>query len=241
MTVSQCVPYILFCLLQMWKVSQVFYLLISCSLTVILIPKLTRSQCSPISELSNFFFSKDTYQNLFSDTDWLHYELSVQSRDFEGVSTTGACTNMGTLCFGPQLGVSAGRGRLGDGSRGPQTLNVSAVQAWDQDVSITIGSFSSETHIVGINLYFYNIPSQGIGLPYDISVRSDTDSANLQFTLEGNQDLSQDDNQLSHITLIPQSLFSTDVIITFAFSGPDRIKWLLVTEIEICTSSIGAA
>ena len=195
---------------------------------------LTRSRCSPISELSNFLLICELlYLTLPSDTDWGVYDLSVQSMDFEGVPTTGLCTaNDGTLCFGP--GFPDVEGRLGDGIHGPQTLNVTAVQAWNQTVSITISSFSSP--IVGINLYFYNIPSRGIGLPYDIIINS----AGLQFALEGNQDLSQDDNQLRNITLIPQSLTSTAVTITFTFSERDRIDWLLLTELEVCTDSTGA-
>ena len=176
------------------------------------------------------------YLTLFSDTEWGSYELSERPRDFEGVPTTGACTtNEGTRCLGPGFRALGGLGRLGDGEHGTQTLNVSAVQAWNQTVSMTLSSFSSP--IVGINLYFYNVPSRGIGLPYDIIINS----ADLQFALEGNQDFSQDDNQLRNVTLILQSLSRTSVMVTFTFSERDHIDWLLLTEIEVCTSSIGTA
>ena len=151
--------------------------------------------------------------------------------------TTGACTNLGTQCLGPAFFFNLGR--LGDGYHGPQTLSVSAVQAWDRDVRISIKSFFSP--IVGINLYFYNIPSRGIGLPYDISVRDTFTSSDTQFVLEGNQDFRQHDNQLRHITLVPQSLNGAFIPeITFTFSERDHIDWLLLTEMEFCTNSRGA-
>ena len=89
-------------------------------------------------------------------------------------------------------------------------------------------------------MYFYHIPSRGIGLPNDIRItRSDvTDQA----LIEGNQDLSQDNNHLRNVTLVPQSLpnSGSTVSIEFIFASfRDRVKSLLLTEVEICTSSEG--
>ena len=85
----------------------------------------------------------------------------------------------------------------------------------------------------GINLYFYNIPSRNIGLPYDTVLSS------FSSFIEGNQDLSQNDNQLRNVTLIPSGTFEIKRFsIWFSFSNIDKIVWLLLTEVELCTSGI---
>ena len=149
---------------------------------------------------------------------------------FEGTSTSGGCS--GTMCIGPGFGTPAAS-RLGDGVHGTTALDLSAVHAWNTNVNIEFRfSFPVAGTVEGINLYFYNIPSRNIGLPYDTVLTSSPSF------IEGNQDLSQNDNQLRNVTLIPtETLMDSSFTIQFRFSNIDKIDWLLLTEVEICTTS----
>ena len=147
---------------------------------------------------------------------------------FEGTSTSGGCS--GTMCIGPAFGTPAAS-RLGDGVHGTAALNTTFVHAWNTNVNIEFG-FPLAVTVEGINLYFYNIPSRNIGLPYDTVLSS------FPSFIEGNQDLSQNDNQLRNVTLIPtETLMDSSFTIQFRFSNIDKIDWLLLTEVEICTTS----
>ena len=68
----------------------------------------------------------------------------------------------------PGFICASGNLPIDDGEHGPDNLtDLSAVYAWNQDVSITVGmSNVKQTRVTGINLFLYNIPSVGIGLPY---------------------------------------------------------------------------
>ena len=142
--------------------------------------------------------------------------------EFEGKLNSGGCS--GTNCT--HMAV------LGDGDYGTPALNVTAVHAWNKTVRITF-YFPSDVRVTGINLYFYNIPSRNIGLPYDTYLSS------FPSFIEGNQDLSQNDNQLRNVTLIPSGTFEfRRFTIQLRFSDIDKIDWLLLTEVELCTSGI---
>ena len=142
--------------------------------------------------------------------------------EFEGTLNSGGCS--GTKCNDTAI--------LGDGDHGTPALNVTAVHAWNKTVRISF-LFPTSVRVTGTNLYFYNIPSWKIGLPYDTVVTS-----SISF-IEGNQDLSQNDNQLRNVTLIPRATIeSKRHSIQFRFSNIDKIDWLLLTEVEICTSGI---
>ena len=144
---------------------------------------------------------------------------------FEGTPTSGDGCPGGT-CFGPRFGGA----RLADGDHGTAALNVTAVHAWSTTVNILF-TLENPVQVLGINLYFYNIPSRNIGLPYDTVLSSVTSF------IEGNQDLNQNDNQLHSVTLIPtRTLSRRTFTIEFRFSNKDKIDWLLLTEVEICTT-----
>ena len=144
--------------------------------------------------------------------------------EFEGTLNSGGCT--GTNCTDMAV--------LGDGDYGTPALNVNAVHAWYKTVTVVIVfRFSTSVRVRGINLYFYNIPSRNIGLPYDTYLTSSPSF------IEGNQDLSQNENQLRSVTLIPSRTIDNDrFAIKFSFSNIDKIDWLLLTEVELCTSGI---
>ena len=133
-------------------------------------------------------------------------------------------------CSGTKCNVTA---VLGDGDYGTPALSVTAVHAWNKNVLIVF-HFPSKVKVKGMNLYFYNIPSRNIGLPYDTYLTSSPSF------IEGNQDLSQNDNQLRNVTLIPRATLIAyrRFSIKFIFSNKDKIDWLLLTEVELCTSGI---
>ena len=121
---------------------------------------------------------------------------------------------------------------LGDGDHGTPALNVTAVHVWNKTV-IIVFHFPTDVRVRGINLYFYNIPSMNIGLPYDTFLTSSPSF------IEGNQDISQNDNQLRNVTLIPSATYDNNMFtVKFSFSNKDKIDWLLLTEVELCTSGI---
>ncbi len=169
--------------------------------------------------------------------------VSPPPSDFGGQSTVGDCSQAGE-CFGPVWGMSS---RLGDEDLGSPTLDDGTFvgHAWNQTVSITFTLPTTITaYVEGLNLYFYNIPSRRIGLPYDIRITSRF--SDHPYQLEGNYDLTLDDNGRRSVTLIPEalSLFSSPMntfTIIFAFSNTEQIDWLLLTEVEICTSGSGTA
>ena len=146
-------------------------------------------------------------------------------------------------CIGPGF-VALPTERLGDEVLGSQTLDDGTFvgHAWDQTVSISF-TFTTmvTTYVEGLNLYFYNIPSRRIGLPYNIRITSP--SSDHPYQLEGNDDLTLDDNGQRSVTLIPELLSLTPTsdtfTIIFKFSNTKQIDWLLLTEVEICISVSG--
>ena len=136
---------------------------------------------------------------------------------------------------------------LTNGQLGSQSLNVSDSFAWNNinksDVTIVVAlSVSQETIITGVNLYFYNVPSMGIGLPHEIDLswgdmNAITANNPLEHVILGNQDLALDDNVLRNVTIVATNDGGrpyTTVGITFRFSDENRIRWLLLTEVEVC-------
>ncbi len=173
---------------------------------------------------------------MIADTRWSSYVATPAPGMFEGQST--ACSS---TCLGPLLG---GFGKLADGNLGTQTLNGTFDgHAWDQTVSINF-IFGVIASVSGINLYFYNIPSRGIGLPYNIKITSSTFTGDNPYLLESNSNLTLEDTGLQTVTLTPQSLSLLDnpnnvLTIEFEFSDTDQINLLLLTEVEVCTSQSG--
>ena len=132
---------------------------------------------------------------------------------------------------------------IGDGVREPTSLtDLSSTFAWNQDVNIAIG-LNTSTRVRGINLFFYNIPSMGIGLPHEIELMwgDNTVLVNnpLRHAVLGNSDLSQSDNTTRNVTIvaIPDNIGDVyrAVSITFHFSDTSHIRWLILNEVEICT------
>ena len=156
-----------------------------------------------------------------------------------GLDNPSACSVVQTLfCL-------SGNTPIDNNDNGPVNLtDLRAAYAWNQDVTITTSLTGRETQVIGINLFFYNIPSMGIGLPHGIEVNWGTSGilANnrLYHTVLGNQDLSQDDHTVRSVTIATiatdndDSTDYTSISITFHFSDANQIRWLILTEIQIC-------
>jgi hypothetical protein len=134
---------------------------------------------------------------------------------------------------------------IGDGRRQPTSLtDLSSTLAWNEDFTIILG-LNPSVQVTGINLFFYNIPSMGIGLPHEIELNWGTvlilvDNS-LGHAVLGNSDLSQEDNTTRNVTIAVIADDSGDMrsyaalSITFRFSDDNPIRWLILSEVEFCT------
>ena len=142
---------------------------------------------------------------------------------------------------------------IGDGRRQPTSLtDLGYAFAWNEDVTITVGLLADNmgrprVRVRAVNLFFYNIPSMGIGLPHEIELRwgdiTLIDTPNpLGRAVLGNSDLSQEDNTTRNVTIAAIADDSGDetnyraISITFRFSDASPIRWLILSEVEVCTS-----
>ena len=105
---------------------------------------------------------------------------------------------------------------------------------------------SQAIRVKAVNLFFFNIPLMGIGLPYEIELS--WGNFKLIFTnnplgraVLGNSDLSQEDNTTGNVTIAAIADDSGDetgyraLSITFHFLDDNSIRWLILSEVEICT------
>ena len=132
---------------------------------------------------------------------------------------------------------------IGDGVCEPTSLtDLSSTLAWNQDVTIIIG-LNTLTRVRGVNLFFYNIPSIGVGFPHEIELMWGDNTVlvdnPLRHAVLGNSDLSQSDNTTRNvmIAVLPNNIGDEyrAVSITIRFPDASRIRWLILSEVEICT------
>jgi len=133
---------------------------------------------------------------------------------------------------------------LGDSDTGSVDLNTSKVFAWDSEVSIVFIT-SVATKVRQVNLFFYNFPSSGIGLPPAELFWSNTNPLNpdrpLSHVIVGNQDLSQDDRTLRNVSLMVTTDYDPSIIdyryirMHFTFQATiSLIDWILLSEVQLC-------
>ena len=132
---------------------------------------------------------------------------------------------------------------LGDSDTGSVDLNTSKVFAWNREVSIPFTT-SVATKVRKVNLFFYNIPLCGIGLPPAELFWSNTNLFNpdipLSHVIVGNQDLSQDDRTLRNVSLVVTTNQSSIpdyeyFLIHFTFPAETSlIDWILLSEVRLC-------
>ena len=136
-----------------------------------------------------------------------------------------------------------------DSDTGSTELDTSKVFAWNREVSIDYSI--TTTRVRQVNLFFYNIPSSGIGLPPVELFWGDTNPLNpdvpLSHAIVGNQDLSQDDRTLRNVSLVVTTDQDDPSItdyrffrIRFTFSAvTNLIDWILLSEVQLCGGEAG--
>ena len=138
--------------------------------------------------------------------------------------------------------ICPGDTALFDCDTGSAELDTSKVFAWDREVNIVFTI--PPTTVRQVNIFFYNIPSSGIGLSPAELFWSDINPLNpvnpLSHVIVGNQDLSQDDRTLQSVSLVIAS--DQDSIadyryfrIRFTFPAETSlIDWILLSEVQLC-------
>ena len=125
-------------------------------------------------------------------------------------------------------------GQLGSEESPP---NASSINAWSrtqgQTVTVTF-LYTVSPAVRHVHLYFYHIPSMGIGLP---DVRLVADGQPQPYYVTGNQNLSSTDARRRNVvlsfagTITAQSRFT----VNFDFSEDSNVDWLFLSELELCT------
>jgi len=132
---------------------------------------------------------------------------------------------------------------LRDSDTGSAVLDASRVFAWDREVNIAF-TISVATKVRHVNMFFYNIPSTGIGLPPSELFWSSGNPINpnnpLSHVIVGNQDLSQDDRTLRNVSLVvttDQNSIANYRYLGIRFTFPAEtslIDWILLSEVQLC-------
>ena len=132
-----------------------------------------------------------------------------------------------------------------DSDTGSAELDTSNVFAWDGEVNIIFTfAFTLAAKVRQVNLFFYNIPSSGIGLPPAELFWSNDNVLNpdipLFYVIVGNQDLSQDDRTLRNVSLVvttDQDSIANHRYFRIHFKFPAEtilIDWILLSEVQLC-------
>ena len=141
--------------------------------------------------------------------------------------------------------------RLVDGDNGPlhslSSTNLHRFLAWNrtqtQPVTLRFGFSPAVSSLSSVVLYFFNYPTQWIGLP-SVTLRGSSSSSgnpfyNISYFFNNNNALTNSDSQLRNLSLSITS--NTDNIlllfIDFQFVDPE-IDWILLSEVDICQGII---
>ena len=152
-------------------------------------------------------------------------------------------TNPGDSCVADMYGLSCrGYELLEDGNFGSANLDTSKVLAWNREINIVLERTQSTLRVNQVNLFFYNIPSSGVGLPpvelywSSSSIFPVLPENPLSYVIIGNQDLRQDDSTLQNVSLVVTSNTANyrNFLIRFTFPGTSLIDWILLSEVQLC-------
>ena len=158
--------------------------------------------------------------------------------EFNGISTTP--TSSGCNNVGSEILCNSGDIVLTDGAFGDEGGSIDPTKfiAWNDSSRISIQHSDAVAAVKQVNLFFYHEPASGVGLPeFKLSASiSDTDLGNpLNYTILGNQDLSQDDAQVRNVTLALTEL-PTESANRFhiKFTLTDSIQQFAISELQLC-------
>ena len=154
-------------------------------------------------------------------------------------------TDLGTGCLADSSSFTCrGYVLLGDGDFG-SGLDTSKVVAWNREVSIIIQRTQRTPFRVNqVNLFFYNIPSRGVGLPpvelYWSNNNPVLPENLLSHVIVGNQDLSQDDSTPRNVSFVVTSNVANYGYFRIRFTFPAEtslIDWILLSEVQLCEAA----
>ena len=197
----------------------------------------TLHQCSEVCSRYVFrcyYFNGGDCLFIFLDGTLSFYDLSprpTRNDPVIGGDTIGSCPDNG-LCVSGLLRDS----ELGP-VESPYTSNV--VHAWSsaEKVVITYTYASSGTYnFRHINLFFYHIPTLGIGLPnIEIFVIEGSTATSLPYYITDNEDLTPEDSGRRDVTLsfLDGGQTSRAYRIEFDFESTN-VQWLVLSEIIMC-------
>ena len=148
-----------------------------------------------------------------------------------GGDTIGSCSGNIEICAS---------GLLRDDELGPveSPYTSNLVHAWSsaEKVIITYTYVSSDTYnFRHIGLFFYHIPTLGIGLPKIELFASRDGTTSLSYYITDNEDLSPEDSGRRDVTLSFLSGGETSQMyrMEFDFEGTN-VHWLVLSEIIMC-------
>ena len=154
--------------------------------------------------------------------------------DFNGVPTAPA-----DGCFIVSSSITCGNISdtvFTDGTVGDETgsLMPTSFHAWSDSSGFSLSH--STARVRQVKLFFYHQPSMGIGLPQFALSASDSSiipgTPSLQYTILGNQDLSEDDAAVRNVTLALTTSESNDNFY-IQFSLTSEIQQFAVSEVEL--------
>ena len=109
-----------------------------------------------------------------------------------------------------------------------------------------IFTFGGAPSITAMNIEFLNYPAQGFSLPNLELCSTETllivDPSNprtqrIEFELQNNNVLSQDDYQVTSITLIFSSSTSQHLLLRWNYTGVYNLDFFMVSEIDFCSNN----
>ena len=95
--------------------------------------------------------------------------------------------------------------------------------------------------ITAINVEFLNYPAQGFSLPnlelYNVAspfvtIPNDQYSQRIEFELQNNNILSQDDYQVTNVSLIFSRLSDTNLLLCWNYTGVYNLNFFMVSEVD---------
>ena len=134
--------------------------------------------------------------------------------------------------------------RLVDGDNGPlhslSSTNLHRFLAWNrtqtQPVTLRFGFQPAVSSLSSVVLYFFNYPTQRIGLP-SVTLRGKGNGQDftISYSYDNNDAFSSNDSQLRNTNLtITSNTSNIDLLfVHLAFTNTD-IDWILLSEVDIC-------
>ena len=179
------------------------------------------------SLISKYYRAKCLYLHCLYNIVPVFYDV-INPAPFNGSNLT----TTGTNCFMPpgQLIECAVPSKLSDGDFGPMdslTGQLSRFFAFNQTGSRL--NFVFVTNVSKVVVYFFNSPTDAIGLPLIKVIRIGNQP--IPYFFSDNDDLTRTDSQLRTVTLqLGQEL--NDFQLDFIFPNNSRIDWFLVSEVQ---------